>query len=167
MRLCICDAEKALDGLLTLLESFGIKPSGVETTVSALANYLLFANGAGGESAALVAAHRSNWELIAVSAKANGWKPAPQLLFSHQFSAYGWAQGSGKELLQECLSQVPKVFRCGELTALNGAVDAGWHRPRIWSPAVRRGSRRADKLTQVLRLCRPSARRCAASAKHR
>ena len=115
--------KKALDGLLTLLESFGIKPSGVETTVSALANYLLFANGADAESAALVAAHRSNWELIAVNAKANGWKPTPRLLFSHQFSAYGWAHGSGKELLQECLSQVPKVFRCGELTALNGAAD--------------------------------------------
>ena len=115
--------KKALDGLLTLLESFGIKPSGVETTVSALANYLLFANGAGAESAALVATHRSNWELIAVTAKANGWRSTPQLLFSHQFSAYGWAQGSGKELLQECLSQVPKVFRCGELSALNGAAD--------------------------------------------
>lgn len=115
--------KKALDGLLTLLESFGIKPAGVETTVSALANYLLFANGAGAESAALVAAHRSNWELIAVNAKANGWKPASQLLFSHQFPAYGWAQGSGKELLQECLSRVPKLYRCGDLSALNGAAD--------------------------------------------
>ena len=63
-----------------------------------------------GYSAALVAAHRSNWELIGVSAKANGWKPASQLLFSHQFSAYGWAQGSGKELLQECLSQCRRFF---------------------------------------------------------
>ena len=138
--------KKALDGLLTLLESFGIKPSGVETTVSALANYLLFANGAGAESAALVAAHRANWELIAVNAKANGWKPAPQLLFSYQFSAYGWAQGSGKELLQECLSRVPKLYRCGDLNALNGAAD---NRLAQAEDLVARGATRLKAARQI------------------
>ena len=35
--------KRALDSTIALLESVGIKPSGVETTVTALANYLLFA----------------------------------------------------------------------------------------------------------------------------
>jgi Tfp pilus assembly protein PilN len=41
-------------------------------------------------------------------------------LFSHRFSNADWAQGAGKELLMECSRQVPKVFRCGDFTALNG-----------------------------------------------
>ena len=93
--------KKHLDGLLSLLESFGIKPRGVETTVTALANYLLFSQEASAGSAAIVAGHGQNWEMIGVQVKANGWKPASELLFSHQLPALEWAHGTGKELLQE------------------------------------------------------------------
>jgi Tfp pilus assembly protein PilN len=112
--------KKSLDGVLSLLESFGIKPRGVETTVTALANYLLFSEGARAGSAAVVAGHGRTWEMIGVEANANNWKPTSKLLFSHQFPASEWAQGSGNELLQECLNQVPKFYRCGDLDVLNG-----------------------------------------------
>ena len=65
--------KKNVTGLLTLLESFGIHPKGVETTASALANYLLFAAQNDTESCALVAGHRSNWEIIGVKAKTAAW----------------------------------------------------------------------------------------------
>jgi Tfp pilus assembly protein PilN len=112
--------KKHLDGLLSLLESFGIKPRGVETTVTALANYLLFSKEASAGSAAIVAGHGQNWEMIGIQVKANGWKPASELLFSHQLPALEWAHGTGKELLQEYLEGVPKLYRCGDLGALNG-----------------------------------------------
>jgi len=112
--------KKHLDGLLSLLESFGIKPRGVETTVTALANYLLFSQEASAGSAAIVAGHGQNWEMIGIQVKANGWKPASELLFSHQLPALEWAHGTGKELLQEYLEGVPKLYRCGDLGALNG-----------------------------------------------
>ena len=114
--------KKHLDSLLGLLDSFGIKPRGVETTVTALANYLLFSEEAGGGSAALVAGHGQHWEMIGVQARANGWKPTSELLFSHHLPAAEWARGTGKELLQENLGGVPKVYRCGDLGALNGAA---------------------------------------------
>jgi Tfp pilus assembly protein PilN len=110
--------KKNLAGLLDLLESFGIRPSGVETTVTALANYLLFAEGYAGEDAALVTGHRLYWEMIGVSAGADGWKPAPQLLFSYQFPFSQWAQGSGRAVLQDSLRQVKKFYRSGDLRAL-------------------------------------------------
>ena len=116
--------KKPLDGTLALLESFGIRPRGVETTATALANYLLFSEGVHAGSAALVAGHGHNWEMIGVQASADGWTPTSELLFSHQLPAAEWAQGSGKELLQECLNPVPKLYRCGDLGALNG-VAAG------------------------------------------
>jgi Tfp pilus assembly protein PilN len=116
--------KKYLDGLLNLFDSFGIKLRGVETTATALANYLVF-SGAPGESggAALIAAHERSWEMIGVQTKAGGWTSTSELLFAHRLPASGWAQGSGGELVKECLSQVPKLYRCGELGALNGLVS--------------------------------------------
>ena len=124
--------KKPLDGLLNLLDSFGIKPRGVETTVTALANYLLFSEAASAGGAGVVAAHGRNWEMIGVQAKAGGWKSSSDLLFAHQFPASEWAQGSGKELLQECLGQVPNFYRCGDLGTLNGlATDKLTQAPDI------------------------------------
>lgn len=115
--------KKTLDGLLHLLDSFGIKPRGVETTVTALANYLLFSEAAGAGGAGIVAAHGRNWEIIGVQAKAGGWKSSSELLFAHQFPASEWARSGGEELLQECLGQVPNFYRCGNLDALNGIAS--------------------------------------------
>lgn len=113
--------KRSLDATLALLESVGIKPSGVETTVTALANYLLFTGQAGG-NAALIAAHADGWEMIGIEAKTGGWQPAADLLFSHRFPNAEWAHGAGKEMLLECTRRVAKLFRCGELAALNGAA---------------------------------------------
>jgi general secretion pathway protein L len=116
--------KRSLDTLVALLESLGIKPSGVETSVTALANYLLFTGELKASGAALVAGHSDCWEMIGIEAKTNGWHPAAELLFSYCFPNAGWAQGAAKELLFECSRQVPKMFRCGDLTGLNGlAID--------------------------------------------
>jgi len=115
--------KKSLDGVLVLFESLGIKPRGVETTATAMANYLLFAGQATASSVALVAGHPEYWEMIGVQVKANGWQPTAELLFSHRLPAVEWAHGAGQELWLECSRQVPQLFRCGDLAALNGAAD--------------------------------------------
>lgn len=60
--------------------------------------------------------------MIGVQVKSNGWQPAAELLFSHRFPTSEWAHGPGQELLLECSRQVPTLFRCGDLTGLNGLV---------------------------------------------
>ena len=116
--------KRSLDATVGLLESIGIKPSGVETTVTALANYLLFTGELKASDATLVAGHADCWEMIGIQAKTNGWHPAAELLFSYCFPNTGWAQGAAKELLFECSRQVPQMFRCGDLSGLNGlAID--------------------------------------------
>ncbi len=115
--------KKTLDGLLGLLESFGIKPKGVETTATALANYLLFTGAPGAGGAAMVAAHAQDWEMIGVQVKDHRWKPATELLYCHRFPAAEWARGPAQELLQEGLSRVPQCYRCGDLAALNGLAE--------------------------------------------
>jgi len=125
-KLCVyvfATPKKHLDGLLSLLESFGIRPDGVETTVTALANYLFFAEADGNQSTALVAGHRFHWEMIAIEGPAGGWKRRPRLLSTHRFPFHEWAQRGGKEMLQDSLRQATKIYRCGDLHGLNGAVD--------------------------------------------
>jgi len=114
--------RRSLDFVVTSLESVGIKPSGIETTATALANFLLFTGQISAGGAAVVAGHPDCWEMIGVDVKTNGWQPAAELLFSHRFPYADWAYGAGKELLAECSRQVPKIFRCGDLAALNGVV---------------------------------------------
>jgi Tfp pilus assembly protein PilN len=115
--------KKAVDGLLGLLESFGIKPRGIETTATALANYLLFTSAPVTGGAAMIAAHAKDWEMIGVQPKDSRWKATTELLYCHRFPAAEWAQGAGKELLQEGLNQVPQFYRCGDLALLNGLAD--------------------------------------------
>jgi Tfp pilus assembly protein PilN len=126
-RLCVyvfAIPRKYLDGILTMLESFGIKPVGVETTATALANYLMFCQGEIQGSTAVVAGHGHDWEMIGVQNAASGWKQSPALLFAHRLPASKWALGPGKELLRQCLSQATNVYRCGDLSALNGSADS-------------------------------------------
>ena len=115
--------KKSLDVLLAMLESLGIKPNGVETTVTALANYVLFTDQTKTSAAAVIAGHPNYWELVGVEAKNHGWSSTAELLFSHRLPTAAWAQNAGQELLQKCLKDVPKVFHCGDLAALNGAVQ--------------------------------------------
>lgn len=115
--------KRNVDPILTMLESFGIKPVGVETTLTALANYMLFSQGAVGGSSALVAGDGHHWGMIGVEAATGGWKLTPRLLFAHQFPISKWANATGKELLQQYLPTVPNLYRCGDLGGLNGLVD--------------------------------------------
>lgn len=115
--------KKSLDGVLGLFESLGIRLKGVETTATALANYLLFAGQEKVTKAALLAGHPDHCEMVGVQVKAEGWHPSARLLFSHRLPAAEWAQGAGRELILECARQVPQLFRSGDLAALNGAGE--------------------------------------------
>jgi Tfp pilus assembly protein PilN len=126
-KLCVyvfAAARKQLDGTLAVLESFGIKPAGVETTTTALANYLMFCQGESKGIAAVVAGHGHDWEMIGLQGSAGAWHATPELLFTHRLPASHWAIGPGKELLRQCLSLSPKLYRCGDLSALNGAAES-------------------------------------------
>jgi Tfp pilus assembly protein PilN len=116
--------KKNLDGILTMLESFGIKPVGVETTATALANYLMFCQGERKGNAAVVAGYGQNWEMIGLQPASGGWKYVPELLFAHRLPTLKWALGPGKELLRQCLNQASNVYRCGDLSALNGTAES-------------------------------------------
>lgn len=110
--------KKSLAGVLGVLETFGIRPRGVETTVTAMANVLLFCKGELSGCAAVIGGHDHAWELIGIQNQANGWFPKPRLLFSHWVPQSGWAQGAVAELLRECLDRSPELYGWGDIDGL-------------------------------------------------
>ncbi len=127
-KLCVyvfATPKKNLASMLNMLESFGVRPNGVETTATALANFLLFTEAEGNDTAALIAGHRSHWELVAVQAQAPGWNPSAQLLSAYQFPLHEWAQGSGHAVLHESLQGIKKIYRCGDLNGMAQGSLAG------------------------------------------
>lgn len=116
--------KKSLAGVLDVLGSFGIAPSGVETTATALANYLLFCKRDMAGTATIVGGDNGSCEFVGVQNQPGGWAPTPRLLFSHRLPDADWAEGIGKELLTECLRQAPRIYGWGNaaaaMTALNG-----------------------------------------------
>jgi Tfp pilus assembly protein PilN len=104
-----------LMGLLDILASLGIKPAGVETTVTALANYLISCKRGMTDPAAVIGAHQHSLEIFGIQARANGWKPACQLLYAHWLPDSEWAESAGRELLHESIAATPKVYGWGEV----------------------------------------------------
>ncbi len=107
--------KQRLKDLLEILSDFGIKPNGVETTATALSNYLLFCAGGIAGPVVLFGDHNQAWEMIGLDTKTAGWRRSPQLLFSHWLPRADWIQGPGKEILNNCLSASPRFFSWGEV----------------------------------------------------
>ena len=110
--------KKSLAHVFDVLSSFGLKPSGVETTVTAMANYLLFCRGELNRPAVVVGRQDDAWEMVGVRSHDNGWKRHAELFFSHSLPQAEWAQGPGTEILQECLAQSPTLFGWGDVGGL-------------------------------------------------
>jgi Tfp pilus assembly protein PilN len=117
--------KKHLAGVLEVLGSFGIVPSGVETTATALANYLLFCKKDLVGSAAIVGGHAEVCELIGVGTSAAGWTQGPELLFTHRLPGSEWAEGIGKELIAECLRRTPKLYGWGNAEVVLHSANGG------------------------------------------
>jgi Tfp pilus assembly protein PilN len=118
--------KKHLAGVLDVLGSFGIVPSGVETTATALANYLLFCKKDLVGSAAIIGGHGEVCELIGVRMNPAGWTQSAELLFTHRLPDSEWAEDVSKELLAETLRQRPQLYGWGNgqhvLHSANGEV---------------------------------------------
>lgn len=112
--------KKLVDGLVNLLESFGIKPAGVEPDITALLNYALYASGTNGGRTAILAAGEQSWDVVGVDTKTSSWNSSHQLLFVHRFPHSDWAHGASRELLLQDLNDAGKCYRWGNLGALTG-----------------------------------------------
>ncbi len=105
--------KKTLAPLLAALASLGIKVHGVETTVTAMANLLLLCGGDSGKPIAALGGHNGDLELVGVQNRNGGWRSTPELLFSYWLPEANLAPGARRELLQQCVKTVTKLFSWG------------------------------------------------------
>lgn len=105
--------KKIADEILDTLSTFGIKPRGVETTVTALPNYLLFCTGGIAGPSVVLGAQNRAWEIIGVSPGANGWRQRPEILFTYWLPQRDWVLGLGREIFHRSLAASSKVFGWG------------------------------------------------------
>jgi general secretion pathway protein L len=121
--------KKTLAPLLGALASLGVKVHGVETTVTAMANLLVFCAGDSGEPVAAVGGHNGDLELVGVQNRNGGWRPLPELLFSYWLPESNLAPGTRRELLQQCVKTAGKLYSWGAgrdaLISSNGDEPVG------------------------------------------
>ena len=115
--------KKTVDEILGICAALGAKPGGVETSATALSNFLLFcAKDLTGPSV-LLGGQDGNWEMIGLQAGGNGRKQEAALAFSHWLPHSEWTQGAGREIFYSAMSSSPKCFGWGNaadfLKALN------------------------------------------------
>lgn len=121
LSLYVIAAQKQLiDGLVALLDSFGIKLAGIEPDVTALLNYTLHAAGPSSGRTAILAAGEQSLDMFAAESKTSGWNASHRLLFTHRLPNSEWARGAGQELLGQHLKDVDKFYRWGKGTAVGG-----------------------------------------------
>jgi Tfp pilus assembly protein PilN len=107
--------KKNLIGVLEVLASFGIRATNIETTATAMANFLRFCKPESSGPAAVIGGLDETCEMIGLQATAKGWQQTHELLFSHRFREADWAEGPGRELLRECLELSRELYGWGEI----------------------------------------------------
>jgi len=133
--------KKTITGVLTVLESLGIVPNGIETTATALANYLFFCDRDFSGSAAIVGGGEQGWDIVGVQQRSTGWTSLPELLFSHRLPGADWAEGIRKELLSECLKRSSKVYGWGSAAEFISAVT---DEPPVYNDLLGLGKQRLN-----------------------
>lgn len=110
--------KRILDDILDSLSSFGIRPKGVETTTTALSNYLLFcASGLTGP-ALLLGGQNQSWEIIGLNVRGNGWRQEQEILHSYWLRQTEWIQGLGRAIFQSFPHDATKFFGWGYISDL-------------------------------------------------
>jgi len=116
--------KRNLATVLEVLSSFGIKPKSVETTATALANYILFC-APDTAAATIIGAHDNKLELVGIQRNAATWKPSPELIFSHCLKEPKWDQGIERDLLKLCVTKAGRIYGWGDVEEIVQSTDGG------------------------------------------
>lgn len=105
--------KKIVDDVLEVFSEFGARLKGVESSATALSNYLLFCTGGISGRALLLGGQNHDWEITGLDAKGDGWKQQAVFAFSHRLPQSDWVQGPGRELFYSSLRESPRFFGWG------------------------------------------------------
>jgi general secretion pathway protein L len=100
-----------VDEALAVLNLFGVKPRAVETSATAVANYLLFCDDETAATSFFLGAQNGNWDIVGLDFYPQGWKgKRPEMVFAYSVAAAGWARGPAMELVHNLDLEHAKLF---------------------------------------------------------
>ena len=106
--------RRTVDEVLDALVVFGVKPRGVDTSATALANYLLFCQGENAGPALFLGTYNGGWEMIGLDHYTDGWKrQRAEMLFAYSLPAAAWARLPSRELVHNWQLENAKFFTLG------------------------------------------------------
>ena len=115
--------KRNLATLLAVLASFGVKPRGVETTVTAVANFMLFCNRTPSQASTIVGGYDHTLEFIGVQNRVSGWTQIPEISFSHLVRTSDGSDVAAHDLFRECIKQPSHVYSWGAAEELFDLVS--------------------------------------------
>lgn len=114
--------KRLVDRVVEALAAFGLKLRGVETSATAVANYLLFAAGAGNGAAVVVGSRGERYELVGIQGAAEGWKRRCEVLFAYSVPQLDWTLPAVREILASHFGAPPRFFSWADGHALVASI---------------------------------------------
>jgi general secretion pathway protein L len=121
--------KRNLAPLLSALSGAGIEVRGVETTVTSMANLLLFCRGEANDSVAAIGGHDGDLEIVGVRNRERGWFQVPELTYSYWLPQDKVADAARTELVQQCAKSQVKLYTWGGVRYAQDFADdngAAW-----------------------------------------
>jgi general secretion pathway protein L len=116
--------KKLIQELLETLAAFNIHPRGIETSATALANFVFCAGDFKGP-AVVFGGENGSWEVVGLNVAANGWKDKAELLFAHSLPRADWASAPARELVYGISNDTAKLFGWGATEEFVASLGGG------------------------------------------
>jgi len=114
--LLVAVPKKTVDEILDVLSVFGINTKAVETTATAISNYLVFCTG-GVDAPTLVLGEQNRaFGMVGLTADTKGWRKEPLVSFAHWLPQAEWSEGPSRELFHGLLQNSSKLYGWGDIS---------------------------------------------------
>jgi Tfp pilus assembly protein PilN len=131
--------KKKLAPLLSALADAGIKVRGVETTVTSMANFLLFCCAEANGPVIAIGGHNGDLEIVGVQNRERGWFQIPELTYSYWLPQDKVADAARAELVQQCARSQAKLYSWGAGGHAQNSADGNGP---VWEDLVAAGNQR-------------------------
>jgi Tfp pilus assembly protein PilN len=138
--------KKNLMPLLSALSSAGIEVRGVETTVTSMANLVLFCCGDGNGPMAAIGGHDGDLEVVGVEHRERGWFQVPEVTYSYWLPQDKVADAARAELVQQCVKSQAKLYSWGAVWPTQNPTNGNGV---VWEDLVAAGNQRLGSSVKI------------------
>lgn len=107
--------KRVIDEILEVFSAFGIDVKTVETTATAISNYLVFCTGGIEKPTVVLGEQDGAFGMVGLRTETKRWTKQPSISFAHWFPQVEWSEGPSRELFHDLLQGSPRLFGWGNI----------------------------------------------------